>query len=83
MYLLPGVFKQSIVATDYDNYAVVISCRQVYVASTKSFGRNLYAEIWTRNKVTLPAETVAVLKNVLSSYDLEVSEIKNVDRSKC
>ncbi|KAK3921699.1 Apolipoprotein D [Frankliniella fusca] len=78
-----GVFKQSIVATDYDNYAVVVSCRQVYVASTKSFGRNLYAEIWSRNKVTLSPETIGVLKNILSSYDLDASEIKNVDRSKC
>ncbi|KAJ1529260.1 hypothetical protein ONE63_006060 [Megalurothrips usitatus] len=78
-----GVFKQSIVATDYDNYAVVVSCRQVYVASTKSFGRNLFAEIWARNKVTLSADTLGVLKNVLSSYDLDASEIKNVDRAKC
>ncbi|KAE8742333.1 hypothetical protein FOCC_FOCC012133 [Frankliniella occidentalis] len=78
-----GVFKQSIVATDYDNYAVVVSCRQMYVASTKSFGRNLYAEIWARNKVTLSPETIGVLKNILSSYDLDASEIKNVDRAKC
>jgi len=71
------------VATDYDNYAVVVACKAAFDETTKTFGRHLKGGILARPNKSLPSETVAVLKNLLTSYDIEESEIINVDQTNC
>lgn len=77
-----GIFKQSIAVTDYENYAVFIGCRNIFDETTKSFNRHIKAGILSR-KPTLPVETIQVLKNVISGYDIDVSTMKSIEHTSC
>ena len=76
------LYKHAIIATDYSSYAVYVACRPDFDANTKLFSRAIYAEIWTRQGISLSKDTYETLTNVLSSYDIEPSSIKMYD-GKC
>ena len=77
-----AVYKQAIIATDYATYALYMACRPEFDATTKTFGRSLYAEVWARQGVTLSKDTIDTLTSVLGSYDVDPASIKIMD-SKC
>ena len=72
-----AVFKQSIVATDYDTHAVSILCNPTFNSETKEFGRDMMAYIYSRGK-TMSEETLKTLKSIVMSYDIEYDSIKTV-----
>ncbi|XP_059486700.1 uncharacterized protein LOC132203163 [Neocloeon triangulifer] len=76
------VFKQAIVATDYDSYAVCVTCRPTFNEETKEFSRDLYAVILARS-ATLPEDKLKTLKSILTSYDIEYDSIKLMDHTNC
>jgi Lipocalin / cytosolic fatty-acid binding protein family len=71
------VFEQSIVATDYDTYAVVIFCNPTFNSETKEFGRDMIANIYARGK-TMSEDTLKTLKSIVTSYDVEYNSMKKV-----
>jgi Lipocalin / cytosolic fatty-acid binding protein family len=71
------VYKQSIIATDYDSYAVAIYCSPYFNSETRKFGRSLIANIYARDK-TMSEDTLKTLKSTLTSYDIEYDSIKAV-----
>jgi len=73
------VYKQSIIATDYNTYALYVACRPVFDAQNKNFDRKIYAEIWARQGVTLSKDTLDTLTSVLASYDIDTTDIKTVE----
>ncbi|XP_069692730.1 apolipoprotein D-like [Periplaneta americana] len=77
-----GVYKQSVVATDYDNFAVFMACRPLFDPATKGFGRSMMAQIWGRNE-TLSKEVQDTLLSFLAGFDVDSESIQIVDRSNC
>ncbi|XP_065335875.1 apolipoprotein D-like [Cloeon dipterum] len=75
-------YVTSILATDYENYAIVVACAPQFDAETKTFGRSLYAQILGRS-TSLSEDTYSTLKNVLSGYDISIDLIKNIDNTNC
>jgi hypothetical protein len=69
------VYKKSIIATDYETYALSVACRPTFNSETKEFGRDLIAHIYARGK-TLSEETLKTLKSTLTSYDIAYDSIK-------
>ncbi|XP_034242997.1 bilin-binding protein-like [Thrips palmi] len=76
-----AIYKTSIVATDYNTYALYLACKPVFNAETKTYGRTLFSEIWTRKDVTLSKDTMDTLTNILSSYDIDATSIKTIERN--
>ncbi|KAK7794354.1 hypothetical protein R5R35_007238 [Gryllus longicercus] len=74
------VYKQVFAQTDYDNYAVFLACRSLYNDATSSFGRHFAAQVWSR-RPTLSEETLGVLKNLLTGYDVDPADIQMADQS--
>jgi hypothetical protein len=75
-------YESSIVATDYDNYAVEMLCAYYYIQPHNAFIRSYYAQIMGR-KTSLPDDTMKTLKEMLQNYDIAPSAIKNLDNSNC
>ncbi|KAF4517094.1 hypothetical protein B566_EDAN007016 [Ephemera danica] len=76
------IYKETVIATDYDNYAVVLMCRSIFDSHTKQFGRSLYANIFSRT-ATLDAKIVDTLKGVISGYDIDTTKFVDEDNSNC
>ncbi|KAK3927913.1 Lopap [Frankliniella fusca] len=74
------IYKQSIVASDYTHYALVLSCKTYFNAEVKNFQRALMAEIWTRQGVTLSQDTYNALTTQLASYGIDAAAIKHVEK---
>uniref|UniRef100_UPI0001753858 Apolipoprotein D n=1 Tax=Homo sapiens TaxID=9606 RepID=UPI0001753858 len=66
-----------ILATDYENYALVYSCTSI----SQSFHVD-FAWILARN-VALPPETVDSLKNILTSNNIDVKKMTVTDQVNC
>ncbi|XP_025232638.1 apolipoprotein D [Theropithecus gelada] len=66
-----------VLATDYENYALVYSC-----ASIINLFRVDYAWILARNR-HLPSETVDFLKNILTSNNIDVKKMTVTDQENC
>ncbi|XP_011816645.1 PREDICTED: apolipoprotein D [Colobus angolensis palliatus] len=66
-----------VLATDYENYALVYSC-----ASIINLFRVDYAWILARNR-HLPSETVDFLKNILTSNNIDVKQMTVTDQENC
>jgi hypothetical protein len=80
--IVTEVYKQSIVATDYDTYAIFVGCKMEFDEPKKTFNRELHAKIWGR-KTSLSEETLKVLINILSSYDINMDEVKMINHTDC
>ncbi|KAF4517092.1 hypothetical protein B566_EDAN007014 [Ephemera danica] len=76
------IYKESIVATDYEQYAVLIGCQLIFDPVSKQFGRQLYADIASRT-TSLDEKVLDTLKNFISSYDIEATKIIKGDFSNC
>ncbi|CAG2065783.1 unnamed protein product [Timema podura] len=77
-----GIYKQAIVATDYDTFAVFVACRPIFKEDTKTFDRHLIGHIWARES-TLKPDVIATLKSILIGYDVDPADIHDIDRSNC
>uniref|UniRef100_A0A2K6ACV5 Apolipoprotein D n=1 Tax=Mandrillus leucophaeus TaxID=9568 RepID=A0A2K6ACV5_MANLE len=66
-----------VLATDYENYALVYSC-----VSVINLFRVDYAWILARNR-HLPSETVDFLKNILTSNNIDVKKMTVTDQENC
>lgn len=66
-----------VLATDYENYALVYSC-----VSIINLFRVDYAWILARNR-HLPSETVDFLKNILTSNNIDVKKMTVTDQENC
>ncbi|KAK2090919.1 hypothetical protein P7K49_030203 [Saguinus oedipus] len=66
-----------VLATDYENYALVYSCTNLiqlfHVDYAWILGRNSY----------LPSETVGFLKNILTSNNISVEKMTVTDQVNC
>ncbi|KAK7794355.1 hypothetical protein R5R35_007239 [Gryllus longicercus] len=79
---MPGVFTTSVLVTDYDTYAVTVTCKEMYFDKTDSFDRLLIPHVLSRTP-ELEANALAVLKNVLTGIDIDEDTIKDQDNSGC
>jgi hypothetical protein len=76
------VIKYSIIASDYDTYALVHGCKEHYDAGTDDLKVVAFNHIWSRSK-TLDEGVVKILKSVFSSFDVFEDEWIDVDNSAC
>jgi hypothetical protein len=74
--------KYSIIATDYETYALVHGCKERYDDETDEFYIVIFNHIWSRSK-TLDEGIVKTLKSVFSSFDVFEDEWIDVDNSAC
>ncbi|XP_046387945.1 uncharacterized protein LOC124157344 [Ischnura elegans] len=77
-----GVYMESIIATDYDNYAVYLGCKPTFDAAKNDFGRQYRAAVLSR-KPTLSEDIKKTLVNVLSGYDIKETEFKVMEHTEC
>jgi predicted PolB exonuclease-like 3'-5' exonuclease len=76
------VIKYSIIATDYESYALVHGCKEHYDVETDEFKVVVFNHIWSRSK-TLDEGVVKTLKSVFSSFDVFEDEWIDIDNSAC
>jgi len=76
------VIKYSIIATDYETYALVHGCKEHYDVETDEFKVVVFNHIWSRSK-TLDEVVVKTLKSVFSSFDVFEDEWIDVDNYDC
>jgi hypothetical protein len=76
------VVKHSIIATDYDTYALVHGCKEHYDEKTDMFSKFVINQIWSRTK-TLDEGVFKTLKSVMSSLDIPEDEWDVIDNSAC
>jgi hypothetical protein len=76
------VIKYSIIATDYETYALVHGCTEYYDAETDEFKVVVFSHIWSRLK-TLDEGVVKTLKSVFSGFEVFEDEWIDVDNCAC
>ncbi|XP_071439627.1 uncharacterized protein [Hetaerina americana] len=77
-----GIYRQAVLATDYDTYAIFIGCRSTFDPDTLQFGRRYHAAVLSRQQ-TLNEDVKKTLIDVLSGYDLVPSEFKPMEHVDC
>ncbi|XP_059489804.1 insecticyanin-A-like [Neocloeon triangulifer] len=77
-----NAYESSVIATDYENYAVEVLCAYYYIEPHNAFIRSYYAQILGR-KTSLPADTLKTLKEILTNYDIPQNIIRDLDNSNC
>jgi hypothetical protein len=77
-----GISKYSIIATDYQSYALVQGCKEHYDVEIDEFKVVDFNHIWSRSK-TLVEGVVITLESVFSSFDVFEDEWIDVDYSAC
>ncbi|CAF1334064.1 unnamed protein product [Rotaria sordida] len=66
----------NVISTNYDDYALVYSCRNFFFDWFK------WESIWFLSRTkTLPAETVDALKNILSNMGVSTSKLKQTNQN--
>ncbi|XP_065335917.1 apolipoprotein D-like [Cloeon dipterum] len=75
-------YKKYIVATDYNTYAITISCKTIFNEEKMKMDRSMCAHVYSRN-TTLPQQTLEILHNIMSSYDIDTASMKIMDHSNC
>jgi len=78
-----GLVKTGIVATDYEHFALVMACGPLFDLQRRSFGRQIYANVLGRSVDAVSPDTMVALKNVLSSYDVDLDGLRHVDNTIC
>ena len=81
-FMSTDVIKYSIIASDYESYALVHGCKENYDFETDEFKVVVFNHIWSRSK-TLDEGVVKTLKSVFSSFDVFEEEWIDVDNSAC
>lgn len=76
------IMKHSIIATDYNTYALVHGCKEHYDEKEDTFNKFVINQIWSRSK-TLDEGILTTLKSVMSSFDIPEDEWAVVDNSSC
>lgn len=76
------VVKHSILATDYETYAIVHGCGERYDEKTDMFIKHDINQIWSRSK-TLDEGVLKTLKSVMSGFDIVEDDWAFVDNSDC
>jgi hypothetical protein len=74
--------KHSILATDYETYALVHGCKEHYDEKTDMFNTYAIHQIWSRSK-TIDEGVLKTLKSVMSSFDIVEDDWTFVDNSGC
>ncbi|CAB3368537.1 Hypothetical predicted protein [Cloeon dipterum] len=78
-----SLVKTGIVATDYESFALVMACGPLFDMDRRSFGRQIYANILARSTEAIHPTAMTALKNMISSYDINLDSLKYVDHSSC
>ncbi|XP_023719464.1 apolipoprotein D-like [Cryptotermes secundus] len=77
-----NVVKHSILATDYETYAIVHGCGERYDEKIDTFIKHDINQIWSRSK-TLDEGVLKTLKSVMSGFDIVEDDWAFVDNSDC
>jgi hypothetical protein len=81
-FMSTDVIKYSIIASDYDTYALVHGCKEHYDAETDEFYTVIFNHIWSRSK-TLDEGVMKTLKSVFSSFEVFEDEWIDVNNYAC
>ena len=79
---LAGVAKHAVLASDYENYAIIHACVEKYDEKTDEFSKLVFDQIWSRS-ATMDPTLLKTLKSIMSSIDIEDSEWEDVDNTDC
>jgi hypothetical protein len=77
-----GVFGHSVLATDYDTYALVHGCKEIYNEKTDIFDKLVIDQIWSRTK-TIDEGTLQTLKSLMSGLDISDTDWEDIGNESC
>jgi hypothetical protein len=77
-----GVFGHTVVATDYESYALVHACKERYDQETDLFKKLVFDMIWSRTK-TIDEGLLKTLKSVMSGLDVADDQWEDVPNETC
>ena len=74
--VLENTANYNVVATDYDNWALVYSCSQIIPSLLK------FETSWILSRTkTLDSQTVQTIKNIAKSYNIDVNKYELIDQN--
>jgi hypothetical protein len=79
---LAGVFGHSVLATDYESYALVHGCKERYDEKTDTFDKMVIDQIWSRTK-TIDEGLLKTLKSLMSGLDIADNEWEEIGNETC
>jgi hypothetical protein len=77
-----GVFGHSVLATDYDTYALVHGCKEMYNEKTDTFDKLVIDQIWSRTK-TIDEGLLKTLKSLMSGLDIADTDWEDIGNDSC
>nr|CAD7589264.1 unnamed protein product [Timema genevievae] len=77
-----GVAHKSIMATDYENFAITYFCKERYDEKTDDFGKITVVDLWGR-RPSLDESLVDTIKSIMTSFDFDTATIVDVNNSGC
>lgn len=81
-HFVAGVFGHSVLATDYESYALVHGCKEIYDEKTDVFDKLVIEQIWSRTK-TIDEGLLKTLKSLMSSLDIADTDWVDIDNDSC
>jgi hypothetical protein len=77
-----GVFGHSVLATDYESYALAHGCKEIYDEKTDIFDKMVIVQIWSRSK-TIDEGLLKTLKSLMSGLDIADTEWEDISNDSC
>ncbi|XP_059490252.1 uncharacterized protein LOC132205301 [Neocloeon triangulifer] len=77
-----GPYNKYVVATDYETFAITISCQPVFNTEIMKMDRSMCAHVYSREK-SLPEGTLEILHEFMTGFDIDIDSIKMVDHTDC
>jgi hypothetical protein len=76
------VVGHTVLGTDYESYALVHACKELYDNKTDTFSKVVFNQIWSRSK-TIDEGLLKTLKSLMSSLDIADNEWEDVANDNC